>query len=122
MATHSKESMLADILAPLALHYPQAGYSPAHLSALADDWCEDLDCYPMDALKKALRMARTRERYFPCIAVFLGYVETVMVSDRASHLALSEIDVWDQERIAAAERWLPRIMAKLNGSTPGTMQ
>ncbi len=77
MHRHDLTAMLADILTPLALHYPQAGYSPAHLATLAEDWCEDLAGYDMDTILVAAKKARSTERYFPNVAVMLDYCALV---------------------------------------------
>ncbi len=75
---HDKAVMLAKVLGPLTLHYPQVGYTAAQLDALAEDWCEDLAAYPLSVLLDAVRAARRREKFFPCVAVLIGYADALV--------------------------------------------
>lgn len=81
---HNREMMLVDILTPLSLYFPQAGYSAAHLAALADDWCEDLAEYSADVLVEAVKNLRRQEHFFPTLARMIDYAGEVMARRRAT--------------------------------------
>ena len=51
---HNLDFML-QTLVNLALHYPQAGRTPAQLRILAEDWAEDLAAFPRDIVEQAER-------------------------------------------------------------------
>ena len=51
---HNLDFML-QTLVNLALHYPQAGRTPAQLRVLAEDWAEDLAAFPRDILERAVK-------------------------------------------------------------------
>ena len=46
---HNLDFML-QTLVNLALHYPQAGRTPAQLRILAEDWAEDLAAFPLSLI------------------------------------------------------------------------
>ena len=54
---HNLDFML-QTLVNLALHYPQAGRTPAQLRILAEDWAEDLAAFPRDIVEWALKAHR----------------------------------------------------------------
>ena len=72
---HDKAQLLNRVLVPLTNHYPQSGYTPKTLSALADDWCEDLADYALPEIELAARLARRKESFFPVTAKMLEYCE-----------------------------------------------
>lgn len=109
---HDKSEMLLDILVPLSLHYPQAGYTPAQLYALADDWCEDLAVYPMPLLRDVVRNLRRRERYFPCVAMMLDYAAAAMQESRMTARALPEVTRSREEQRELNLHWARRILER----------
>lgn len=80
---HKLDDML-DLLSALTLHYPQARYTDAQMAALAQDWAEDLEAYPLDVLQEAARDLRRREQYFPTLARIIDYAATVQAKRRAA--------------------------------------
>ena len=54
---HNPDFML-QLLVNLALHYPQAGRTPAQLQILAEDWAEDLAEFSPGVVEKAVKMAQ----------------------------------------------------------------
>lgn len=112
--THDKEKMLMEILVPLALHYPQAGHTPAQLSVLADDWCEDLADYPMPVLAEAARKARKQKRFFPPVAVMIEYGNSALAEKKGTVLALPELP--SPERMRAQGIYAAMLAASLAGN------
>ena len=64
---HNLDFML-QTLVNLALHYPQAGRTPAQLRILAEDWAEDLAAFPRDIVERAVKAHRRESPYFPTVA------------------------------------------------------
>ena len=64
---HNLDFML-QTLVNLALHYPQAGRTPAQLRILAEDWAEDLAAFPRDIVERAVKAHRRESPYFPSVA------------------------------------------------------
>lgn len=64
---HNLDFML-QTLVNLALHYPQAGRTPAQLRVLAEDWAEDLAAFPRDIVERAVKAHRRESPYFPTVA------------------------------------------------------
>ena len=46
------------LLVNLALHYPQAGRTPAQLQILAEDWAEDLAEFSPETVERAVKQYR----------------------------------------------------------------
>ncbi len=115
---HDRNEMLLDILAPLALHYPQAGYTPAQLHILADDWCEDLAAYPMPLLRNVLRNLRRRERYFPCVATMLDYAAAAAQESAMTAHALPSAARSPDEQRELNLQWTRRILDRQAGNDP----
>ena len=61
---HNLDFML-QTLVNLALHYPQAGRTPAQLRILAEDWAEDLAAFPRDIVERAGKGTSPRIPVFP---------------------------------------------------------
>lgn len=112
--THDRETMLTKILVPLALHYPQAGYTPAQLTVLADDWCEDLAGYSMPVLQEALKKARRCERFFPSVAVMIEYGNAALAARKDSSPALPELP--SPERMRRDAMFAAILAASLQGN------
>ena len=68
---HNLDFML-QTLVNLALHYPQAGRTPAQLRILAEDWAEDLAAFPRDIVERAVKAHRRESPYFPTVAIYGG--------------------------------------------------
>ena len=64
---HNPDFML-QLLVNLALHYPQAGRTPAQLQILAEDWAEDLAEFSPGTVEKAVKRYRRESPYFPTVA------------------------------------------------------
>ena len=105
--------MIANILVPLSLHYPQAGYSPAHLSALAEDWCEDLAQYSIDVVKAAVTRARRKEVFFPNVATITQYAQLVQREISSRVYMLQEVTANNENvrRSAICSAMLQRSLA-----------
>ena len=56
------------LLVNLALHYPQAGRTPAQLQILAEDWAEDLAEFSPETVERAVKQYRRNSAYFPTVA------------------------------------------------------
>ena len=54
---HNPDFML-QLLVNLALHYPQAGRTPAQLQILAEDWAEDLAEFSPETVERAVKHYR----------------------------------------------------------------
>ena len=54
---HNPDFML-QLLVNLALHYPQAGRTPAQLQILAEDWAEDLAEFSPETVERAVKQYR----------------------------------------------------------------
>ena len=67
---HRQEDMLK-LLTSLSLHYPLAGYSPAQMMAIAEDWSEDFGAFPLQVVQRAFTYARRECAYFPSTAKLL---------------------------------------------------
>lgn len=59
------------LLTSLSLHYPLAGYSPAQMMAIAEDWSEDFGAFPLQVVQRAFTYARRECAYFPSTAKLL---------------------------------------------------
>ena len=64
---HNPDFML-QLLVNLALHYPQAGRTPAQLQILAEDWAEDLAEFSPETVERAVKQYRRECAYFPTVA------------------------------------------------------
>ena len=62
---HNLDFML-QTLVNLALHYPQAGRTPAQLRILAEDWAEDLAAFPRDIVERAVLRCDYRQGGIGC--------------------------------------------------------
>lgn len=102
MEIHDKTNMLAEVLVPLSLHYPQTGYTPAQLSVLADDWCEDLADFPFWAIRESVRQARRNERFFPGVSVIREYAAIAVEDHFPPRLSLPEATHSPEEQYRSA--------------------
>ena len=59
---------MLQLLVNLALHYPQAGRTPAQLQILAEDWAEDLAEFSPETVERAVKQYRRECAYFPTVA------------------------------------------------------
>ena len=82
---HNPEFMLMT-LTRLALHYPQAGRTPAQLQVLAADWAEDLAAFPQATVDLAVRSYRRRSAFFPAVADIVAECEALRRGEEASAL------------------------------------
>ena len=64
---HNQDFTL-QLLVNLALHYPQAGRTPAQLQILAEDWAEDLAEFSPETVERAVKQYRRECAYFPTVA------------------------------------------------------
>ena len=78
------------LLVNLALHYPQAGRTPAQLQILAEDWAEDLAEFSPEMVEKAVKRYRRESAYFPPVADIRARCEELRRGEaaRADTLAL----------------------------------
>lgn len=77
------------LLVNLALHYPQAGRTPAQLQILAEDWAEDLACFPVAVVAEAARQHRRESAFFPTVAEIRSRCENVQRGRQALAAALA---------------------------------
>lgn len=106
------------LLVNLALHYPQAGRTPAQLQILAEDWAEDLAEFSPDVVEKAVKQYRRESAYFPTVADIRARCDELRrgTEVRASDvLALPGKTRTREEQLALNSDWCAKILANLRG-------
>ena len=101
---HNLDFML-QTLVNLALHYPQAGRTPAQLRILAEDWAEDLAAFPRDIVERAVADIWRR-----CEELRRG-----LEARREAERALPGRTLTRDEQIALNTDWCAKILANLRG-------
>ena len=86
---HNQDFTL-QLLVNLALHYPQAGRTPAQLQILAEDWAEDLAEFSPETVERAVKQYRRECAYFPTVAYIWARCDELRRGEaaRADALAL----------------------------------
>ena len=98
---HNPDFML-QLLVNLALHYPQAGRTPAQLQILAEDWAEDLAEFSPETVERAVKQYRRECAYFPTVADIWA---------RADALALPGRTLTREEQRMLNGEWCAKILA-----------
>ena len=114
---HNLDFML-QTLVNLALHYPQAGRTPAQLRVLAEDWAEDLAAFPRDIVERAVKAHRRESPYFPTVADIwrrCGELRRGLEARREAERALPGRTLTRDEQIALNTDWCAKILANLRG-------
>ena len=112
---HNLDFML-QTLVNLALHYPQAGRTPAQLRILAEDWAEDLAAFPRDIVERAVKAHRRESPYFPTVADIWRRCEELrrgLEARREAERALPGRTLTRDEQIALNTDWCAKILANL---------
>ena len=114
---HNLDFML-QTLVNLALHYPQAGRTPAQLRILAEDWAEDLAAFPRDIVERAVKAHRRESPYFPTVADIWRRCEALrrgLEARREAERALPGRTLTRDEQNALNTDWCAKILANLRG-------
>ena len=114
---HNLDFML-QTLVNLALHYPQAGRTPAQLRILAEDWAEDLAAFPRDIVERAVKAHRRESPYFPTVADIWRRCEELrrgLEARREAERALPGRTLTRDEQIALNTDWCAKILENLRG-------
>ena len=103
------------LLVNLALHYPQAGRTPAQLQILAEDWAEDLAEFSPEVVEKAVKQYRRECAYFPTVADIRARCDELRRGEvaQADALALPEQTKTLDERCEEGAEWCAKILANL---------
>ena len=115
---HNLDFML-QTLVNLALHYPQAGRTPAQLRILAEDWAEDLAAFPRDIVERAVKAHRRESPYFPTVADIWRRCEELrrgLEARREAERALPGRTLTRDEQIALNTDWCAKILAREDGA------
>ena len=112
------------LLVNLALHYPQAGRTPAQLQILAEDWAEDLAEFSPDVVERAVKRYRRESAYFPTVADIWARCDEFRqgAEAQADMLALPGQTRTQEEQIALNNEWCARIFANLCGKMDARKQ
>lgn len=70
------------LLVNLALHYPQAGRTPAQLQILAEDWAEDLAEFSPETVERAVKQYRRNSAYFPTVADIWAHCDELPAGEK----------------------------------------
>ena len=116
---HNLDFML-QTLVNLALHYPQAGRTPAQLRILAEDWAEDLAAFPRDIVERAVKAHRRESPYFPTVADIWRRCEALRRGLEA--VSYTHLDVYKRQAWGCLTRHMtsPGITARPPGPTSCT--
>ena len=119
---HNPDFML-QLLVNLALHYPQAGRTPAQLQILAEDWAEDLAEFSPGTVEKSVKRYRRESPYFPTVAklsffpvpadVMRQVEESRKRTPAVNREALPENALTLDERCELGTDWCAKILANL---------
>lgn len=120
---HNSDFML-QLLVNLALHYPQAGRTPAQLQILAEDWAEDLAEFSSNVVEKAVKRYRRESSYFPTVADIWARCDELRWEEtaQADGLALPEQTKTLDERCEEGAEWCAKILANLRGKMDARRQ
>ena len=108
---HNPDFML-QLLVNLALHYPQAGRTPAQLQILAEDWAEDLAEFSPGTVEKAVKRYRRESPYFPTVADIWARCDEMRTA-LADALALPGRTLTREEQRMLNGEWCAKILANL---------
>lgn len=112
---HNPDFML-QLLVNLALHYPQAGRTPAQLQILAEDWAEDLAEFPSETVERAVKQYRRERVYFPTVAdiwVRCDEMRRGLEARASDALSLPEHTRTWEEQVALNSDWCAKILTNL---------
>ncbi|GAB7497415.1 hypothetical protein Bwad002_17660 [Bilophila wadsworthia] len=111
---HNPDFML-QLLVNLALHYPQAGRTPAQLQILAEDWAEDLAEFSPGTVEKAVKRYRRESPYFPTVADIWARCDELRRGETAlaDALALPGRTLTREEQRMLNGEWCAKILANL---------
>lgn len=120
---HNPDFML-QLLVNLALHYPQAGRTPAQLQILAEDWAEDLAEFSPGTVEKSVKRYRRESPYFPTVADIWARCDELRRGETAlaDALALPERTKTFDERCEEGADWCAKILANLRGNMDARKQ
>ena len=106
---------MLQLLVNLALHYPQAGRTPAQLQILAEDWAEDLAEFSPGTVEKAVKRYRRESPYFPTHVVVGGRCAELRRGETAlaDALALPGRTLTREEQRMLNGEWCAKILANL---------
>lgn len=113
------------LLVNLALHYPQAGRTPAQLQILAEDWAEDLAEFSPDMVERAVKLYRRESPYFPTVADIWARCDEMR---RGAEARLVDVQALPgqtrtvEEQIALNNDWCVKIFANLRGQMDASRQ
>ena len=109
---HNQDFTL-QLLVNLALHYPQAGRTPAQLQILAEDWAEDLAEFSPETVERAVKQYRRECAYFPTVADIWARCDELRRGETAlaDALALPERTKTFDERCEEGADWCAKILA-----------
>lgn len=113
-----KPDFTLQLLVNLALHYPQAGRTPAQLQILAEDWAEDLAEFSPEVVERAVRLYRRESPYFPTVADIWARCDEMR---RGAEARLADAQALPgqtrtrEEQIALNNDWCTKILANLRG-------
>lgn len=113
------------LLVNLALHYPQAGRTPAQLQILAEDWAEDLAELSPEVVDRAVKLYRRESPYFPTVADIWARCEEIRRGTEARLVdaqALPGQTRTVEEQIALNNDWCVKIFANLRGQMGASRQ
>lgn len=112
------------LLVNLALHYPQAGRTPAQLQILAEDWAEDLAEFSPETVERAVKQYRLNSAYFPTVADIWAHCDELRRGEtaQADALALPERTKTFDERCEEGADWCAKILANLRGKMDARKQ
>ena len=105
---HNQDFTL-QLLVNLALHYPQAGRTPAQLQILAEDWAEDLAEFSPETVERAVKQYRRECAYFPTVADIWARCDELRRGEAA--LALPGRTLTREEQRMLNGEWCAKILA-----------
>ena len=99
---------MLQLLVNLALHYPQAGRTPAQLQILTEDWAEDLAEFSPETVERAVKQYRRECAYFPTVADIWARCDEAA---RADALAPPGRTLTREEQRMLNGEWCAKILA-----------
>ena len=100
----------------LLSHYRQASHSDAVEQGIADDWADDLGCFPMWAIDEAARRWRKSKKFRPQIAEMLDLCEEATreaVKERDRLRKILEVTKASKNPLVERTRLLTRTVLKV---------
>ncbi len=100
----------------LLSHYRQASHSDAVEQGIADDWADDLGCFPMWAIDEAARRWRKSKKFRPQIAEMLDLCEEATreaVKERDRLRKILEVTKASKNPLVERTRLLTRTLLKV---------